>query len=148
MVEEGSEGDSSPSTPRHTHMPSLDEASISTAGSPLIQSQERKKKSGGKLQFAFNLLKGGKHDTQEDEWDELDDSTEETTTRAIDSDTRSRVSARAAGQKFKQKTSLSVETNVIEPVERSLELHFVQNYLPPRKVVSLKGKLRIGNKGL
>jgi hypothetical protein len=39
---------------------------LSAAGSPLLV-QQAKKKSGGKLQFAFNLLKSAKHEVAEDE---------------------------------------------------------------------------------
>lgn len=109
-----SEVESSPSTPRN--ISSVDE-SLSNIGSPLLpHGSYMKKKSAGKLHFAFNLLKGGRGtDADEAEWDEnvpapLEDAEEQGGIAPTES--KSRISFRNAAQKvnhFRKRQSLSID---------------------------------------
>ncbi|KAI6188392.1 Protein unc-80 [Aphelenchoides besseyi] len=144
-----SEIESSPSTPRN--MPSADE-SMSNIGSPLLpHGSYIKKKSGGKLHFAFNLLKSSaRTDASEDEnWDEsvnLDELASEDTNTGLSADSKSRISFRNASQKLsysRQRQSLSIDNSYTDiqgldkPAVNPAEIPFLQLYLPPRKLINL-----------
>ncbi|KAH7731933.1 UNC-80 protein [Aphelenchoides avenae] len=104
--------------------------------------QYAKKKSGGKLQFAFNLLKSTKAETSEDENGEdpsnLDDSIGDTE----NGDTKSRISLRSAAGKinyYRQRQSLSAEVASNElPYEKAVDNALITSYLPPKKMVNVK----------
>lgn len=141
---EESEGDSSPSTPRN--QPSMDE-SVSNIGSP-ITVHGNKKKSGGKLHFAFNLLKSVKNENSEDEnWDEsvnLDELSADDPS-APNADARSRISFKNASSfktsNFRQRQSLSIDTGFVsEPHEKAGATEsgsLIQTYLPPKKIINM-----------
>lgn len=76
---------------------------------------------------------------------ELDDSAEENSSRPLDSDSRSRISFKNVAQKvnyFRQRNSLSVDNSISEIPEKSSESNIAQLYLPPRKMVAIKGNNR------
>uniref|UniRef100_A0A7E4W3C8 UNC80 domain-containing protein n=1 Tax=Panagrellus redivivus TaxID=6233 RepID=A0A7E4W3C8_PANRE len=154
IYNDDSEGESSPSTPRD--VPSAEDT-VSNSGSPLMLQQlnnKQPKKSGSKLQFAFNLLKSSvKNEASEDEnWN--DDMTAMTTINVDDEgdsygngfDNRSnRISFRNAAQRvnyFRQRQSLStdaslsdnISTKDMDPNQPSLpNLH-----LPSKRMVFIK----------
>uniref|UniRef100_A0A914WE92 Protein unc-80 homolog n=1 Tax=Plectus sambesii TaxID=2011161 RepID=A0A914WE92_9BILA len=156
---EESDIESSPSTPRNVHGVSSEEA-IGSSSSPLLPSNMSKKKSGGgKLQFAFNLLKSVRTDNPNDD----DASDPETAPDRHPDDTSSQegvgsiaggafeVERRARGRiSFKnaaktvsllrQKQSMSFDSNADEMENiynrrRSL----VHLLIPNSKLVNLKG---------
>uniref|UniRef100_A0A1I7ST06 UNC80 domain-containing protein n=1 Tax=Bursaphelenchus xylophilus TaxID=6326 RepID=A0A1I7ST06_BURXY len=148
MNAEESEPDSSPSTPRN--QPSMDD-NISSTGSPQIY-QGAKKKSGGKLHFALNLLKSVRNEASEDEnWEDannLDDSVGDEVSATLAVESKSRISFRNMSSKmnsFRQRQSLSIDTGYTN--EASLEsnphkiltekLSIIQLYLPSKRNVNI-----------
>ncbi|CAD5215802.1 unnamed protein product [Bursaphelenchus okinawaensis] len=143
-----SEGDSSPSTPRN--QPSMDD-NLSSIGSPLI-SQAAKKKSGGKLHFALNLLKSVRNEASEDEnWEEstnYEDSVGDDGNSTLTVDARSRISFRNVSSKinsFRQRQSLSIDTGygnegILEPNQHKMlteKTSIAQLYLPSKRNLNI-----------
>uniref|UniRef100_A0AC35EU16 Protein UNC80 central region domain-containing protein n=1 Tax=Panagrolaimus sp. PS1159 TaxID=55785 RepID=A0AC35EU16_9BILA len=152
LTTEESEGESSPSTPRDVASAD-DTVSVGgggSGGSPLLtQNCKQQKKSGGKLQFAFNLLKSSvKTDASEDEnW--TDEATAITNLNPDDADSacsatldsrQNRISFRNAAQRVNyQRQSVSTD-NVLESFDKPTDLNVIsltQTYLPPKRLVNI-----------
>ncbi|VDM36880.1 unnamed protein product, partial [Toxocara canis] len=137
---EESDADSSPSTPRNAT--SGEETAVTgPSTSPLLFAHYAKKKSGGKLHFAFNLLKSVRSENNDDEGSdsEVNDDSQDGSS-AYEGDRRSRISFRNTSTKLHQIRQRASTDSIDEDQEAVYAKRTPLGItLPPKKLVNLRG---------